>query len=109
MGLSYCAMSGRASRRRPARCTTTSPRRLLRLASNARSFVIAELQEVVLQSLQRIPLFVEVVPQVIRFLEYVLTVVDHALTDEGRHAESSQRRSPSSAQVMRHEWIDAVR
>ena len=91
------------------RLAATSRRRFLLLASSARVFVVSELQEIVLQSFQRVALLIEVVPQVVRLLEHILAVIDYALADEGRHAESSQRRTSGSAQVMRHECSDAVR
>src|SRR5678816_3968439 len=93
---------------RTPRWTSTSPRRLLRLASSAASLVVSQLQEIVLQSFQRIGLFIEVVPQVVRFFEHVLTVVDHAFANERRHAEATQRRTPGPAEVMRYERRNSV-
>jgi hypothetical protein len=78
------AMSRRVPRcRRAGRCEATSRTRLLRPAGRACYFVVSELQEITLQSFQRITLLIEVIPQVVGFLEYVSTMVDHALADEG--------------------------
>jgi len=79
------------------------------VAGGAHTLDVSESQEIVLQSFQCIALLVEVVPQIVGLLEYVLTVVDHTLADKRRHLESSQRRSPGSAQVMRHKSLDAMR
>jgi len=47
-------------------------------------------QEIVLKSLQRIALLIEVVPQVVVLFENTLAVVDHTFAGKGRHYESSR-------------------